>query len=204
MNIIEASVASPVKVSVGVLLVTLFGLIALDLMPVQLTPEVQIPTISVDCRWRGASPQEIEREIVQPLEEQLRGVEGLVRLSSESSDSSGSITLEFAIGTNMDQALVKTNTRVQQIRSWPIDADRPVIRTSSSTDQPIGWFILGQLAPDSQAVEEAKKDHPQLVAALDRVISARTPDLALFRLRKLVAQHPTLSPLLPPDIDVER
>lgn len=50
MNIIEASVASPVKVSVGVLLVTLFGLIALDLMPVQLTPEVQIPTISVDCR----------------------------------------------------------------------------------------------------------------------------------------------------------
>lgn len=203
MNIIEASVASPVKVSVGVLLVTLFGLIALDLMPVQLTPEVQIPTISVDCRWRGASPQEIEREIVQPLEEQLRGVEGLVRLSSESSDSSGSITLEFAIGTNMDQALVKTNTRVQQIRSWPIDADRPVIRTSSSTDQPIGWFILGQLAPDSQAVEEAKKDHPQLVAALDRVISARTPDLALFRLRKLVAQHPTLSPLLPPDIDVE-
>ena len=203
MNIIEASVASPVKVSVGVLLVTLFGLIALDLMPVQLTPEVQIPTISVDCRWRGASPQEIEREIVQPLEEQLRGVEGLVRLSSESSDSSGSITLEFAIGTNMDQALVKTNTRVQQIRSWPIDADRPVIRTSSSTDQPIGWFILGQLAPDSQAVEEAKKDHPQLVTALDRVISARTPDLALFRLRKLVAQHPTLSPLLPPDIDVE-
>lgn len=143
MNIIEASVASPVKVSVGVLLVTLFGLIALDLMPVQLTPEVQIPTISVDCRWRGASPQEIEREIVQPLEEQLRGVEGLVRLSSESSDSSGSITLEFAIGTNMDQALVKTNTRVQQIRSWPIDADRPVIRTSSSTDWLVYFGAIG-------------------------------------------------------------
>ena len=108
MNIIEASVASPVKVSVGVLLVTLFGLIALDLMPVQLTPEVQIPTISVDCRWRGASPQEIEREIVQPLEEQLRGVEGLVRLSSESSDSSGSITfLPLSLAKTRSSAVLK-------------------------------------------------------------------------------------------------
>ena len=67
MNLIQASVANPVKVAVGVLLVTLFGLLALLAMPTQLTPEVQIPTITVDTRWRGASPMEIEREIVQPL-----------------------------------------------------------------------------------------------------------------------------------------
>ena len=82
MNLIAASVANPVKVAVGVLLVTLFGLLALASMPIQLTPEVQVPTISVETIWRGASPQEIEREIIQPLEEQLRSVEGLVKLSS--------------------------------------------------------------------------------------------------------------------------
>ena len=112
MNLVAACVANPVKVAVGVILVTLFGVLALLSMPVQLTPEVQVPTISVGARWVGASPQEIERELVQPLEEQLRSVEGLVKLSSDSSDSLGTIELEFAVGTDMSQALVKVNTRV--------------------------------------------------------------------------------------------
>ncbi|MCX7412508.1 MAG: efflux RND transporter permease subunit [Planctomycetia bacterium] len=203
MNLIEASVANPVKVAVGVLLVTLFGSLALVTMPIQLTPEVQIPTISVEARWLGASPQEIEREIVQPLEEQLRTVEGLVKLSSDSSDSKGTVELEFAIGTNMDQALVKTNTRIQQVRDWPIDADRPVIRTASTNDRPIAWLILGQAVPEPAALEKAKVDHPALAAELDRVLAARTPDLALYRLRRLVAAHPELDSIKPPDIDVE-
>ena len=203
MNLIEASVANPVKVAVGVLLVTLFGSLALVTMPIQLTPEVQIPTISVEARWLGASPQEIEREIVQPLEEQLRTVEGLVKLSSDSSDSMGTVELEFAIGTNMDQALVKTNTRIQQVRDWPIDADRPVIRTASTNDRPIAWLILGQAVPEPAALEKAKVDHPALAAELDRVLAARTPDLALYRLRRLVAAHPELDSIKPPDIDVE-
>ena len=119
MNLIQACVANPVKVAVGVLLLSLFGILALLAMPTQLTPEVQIPTITVETRWRGASPMEVEREIVQPLEEQLRSVEGLVKLSSESGDSGGAITLEFPIGTDMSQALVKVNTRVQQVRDEP-------------------------------------------------------------------------------------
>ena len=65
MHPIEAFVRSPVKVAVGVLLVTLFGLISMRSMPMQLTPEVQIPTISIETTWPGASPQEVEKEIVQ-------------------------------------------------------------------------------------------------------------------------------------------
>jgi HAE1 family hydrophobic/amphiphilic exporter-1 len=203
MNLIEACVRSPVKVAVGVILVTLFGVLSILSMPVQLTPEVQIPTITVESRWRGASPQEIERELIQPLEEQLRSVEGLVKLSSDSGSSSGTVELEFAVGTDMSQALVKVNTRVQQVRDWPIDADRPVIRTSSANDRPVAWFILGQAAPDPTLVEKAKQDHPALAAGLERVLSARTPDLALFRLRRLAADHPEIAGLAPPDIDVE-
>jgi HAE1 family hydrophobic/amphiphilic exporter-1 len=192
-----------VKVAVGVILVTLFGVLSILSMPVQLTPEVQIPTITVDCQWRGASPQEIERELVQPLEEQLRSVEGLVKLSSDSASSAGTVELEFAVGTDMSQALVKVNTRVQQVRDWPIDADRPVIRTSSANDRPVAWFILGQAAPETAAIEKAKADHPALAADLDRVLKARSPDLAMFRIRKLAAAHPELAALAPPSIDVE-
>ena len=148
MNLIEACVTSPVKVAVGVILVTLFGVLSILSMPVQLTPEVQIPTITVECRWRGASPQEIERELIQPLEEQLRSVEGLVKLSSDSASSAGTVELEFAVGTDMSQALVKVNTRVQQVRDWPIDADRPVIKTANVNDRPTAWLILGQAPPE--------------------------------------------------------
>ena len=203
MNLIAACVANPVKVAVGVILVTLFGVLAILAMPVQLTPEVQIPTITVDARWRGASPQEVERELVQPLEAQLRSVEGLVKMSSGSSDSSGSIELELAVGTDMPEALVKVNTRVQQVRDWPIDADRPVIKTASGNDRPVAWLILGQAAPDRSAVEAAERRHPELAAELARVVGARTPDLALFRLRKLAAAHPEIAGLAPPMIDVE-
>ncbi len=203
MNLVAICVANPVKVAVGVILVTLFGVLALLSMPVQLTPEVQTPTISVGASWPGASPQEVERELVQPLEEQLRSVEGLVKLSSDSSDSLGTIELEFAVGTDMSQALVKVNTRVQQVRDWPIDADRPVIRTASANDRPVAWLILGQAAPDSETLARAKAAHPALAAEVDRVASARTPDLALYRLRRLTAARPELAAFKPPDIDVE-
>ncbi|MFM8891744.1 MAG: efflux RND transporter permease subunit, partial [Planctomycetia bacterium] len=74
MNLVAVCVANPVKVAVGVILITLFGVLAILSMPVQLTPEVQIPVITVSASWAGASPQEVERELVQPLEEQLRSV----------------------------------------------------------------------------------------------------------------------------------
>ena len=82
MSLIEVFVRNPVKVAVGVLLVALFGIIALMRMPMQLTPEVQIPTITVETNWPGASPQEVEQEIVIEQEEQLTSVEGITKLSS--------------------------------------------------------------------------------------------------------------------------
>jgi HAE1 family hydrophobic/amphiphilic exporter-1 len=203
MNLIAASVANPVKAAVGVLLVTLFGTLALVTMPVQLTPEVQVPTITVESRWLGASPQEVEQELVQPLEEQLRSVEGLVKMSSESSDSTGLVTMEFAVGTDMSQSLVKVNTRVQQVRNWPIDADRPVIKTAGADDRPVAWLILGQAAPATATLERAQAEHPALAAEIGRVASARSADLALYRLRKLVTAHPELAALAPPPVDVE-
>ena len=202
MNLIAACVANPVKAAVAVLLLTLFGGLALLTMPVQLTPEVQIPTILAETRWPGASPQEIEQEIIQPLEEKLRSVEGLTKLSSTSGNGLGSVDLEFGIGTDMDQALVKINTRLQQIRDWPIDADRPTLKTSSSSSRPIAWLILGQAAPDSALLEKAAREHPAHADALNRIRNARSANLALYRLQKLIAAAPELAGLAPPDIDV--
>ena len=132
MHFIEACVANPVKVAVGALLLMLFGTIALVRMPMQLIPEVQTPTITVETRWPGASPQEVEREIVQEQEEQLKSVEGVQKMTSESMDSLARITLEFFVGANMEETLLKVNSRLQQVREYPEEADEPVIATSNS------------------------------------------------------------------------
>ena len=94
MDPIQFACENPVKVTVGVLLSVLFGTLALFSTPVQLTPDVSEPEITVTTFWPGASAQEVEREIVDEQEEQLKSVEGLLEFKSESRDSQGTITLK--------------------------------------------------------------------------------------------------------------
>lgn len=199
MWLIDSFVRNPVKVSVGVLLVALFGLVALDRMPMQLTPEVQTPTITVETRWPGASPQEVEQEIIIEQEEQLKSVEGLTKMTSESADSRGMITLEFRVGTEMDQALLKVNSRLQQVPEYPEDADQPIITTSNASDRPIAWFILSARQPSEEDFAAFSDRHPELAPKLDRVRSAENVGVALLRLRLLAKEYPTFAELLPPE-----
>jgi HAE1 family hydrophobic/amphiphilic exporter-1 len=201
---IESFIRNPIKVAVGVLLVALFGIIGLWRMPMQLTPEVQTPTLTIRTRWPGASPQEIEREIVQEQEEQLKSVEGLLKLSSQSRDSEGEITLEFAVGTDMREALLKVNSRLQQVPEYPEDSDEPVISTSDASDRPIAWFILSARSASDDEIRQFQQEHPDLSAELDSVLQAQNPGLAAVRLRKLAEDHPEAKVLLPPDIDVPK
>ena len=64
MNFIASLIRNPVAVTVGVILIGLFGTLALFRIPIQLTPDVDIPTVSVQTTWPGRSPAEVEREIV--------------------------------------------------------------------------------------------------------------------------------------------
>ena len=141
MKLVDASIQYPVTVIVGVIFLVLFGALSLLRIPVQLTPDVTRPQITVSTRWPGASPQEVEREIVDQQEEYLKSVEGLTRLTSESRDSQGRITLEFGVGTDIDLALLKVSTKLDQVPSYPDDADRPVIVSASENARPIAWVV---------------------------------------------------------------
>jgi HAE1 family hydrophobic/amphiphilic exporter-1 len=198
MWLIESIVANPVKVTVGVLLVVMFGLLAMLAMPMQLTPEVQTPTITVETRWPGASPQEVEQELVLEQEEQLKSVQGITKMSSECADSQGTITLEFRVGMNMDEALLKVNSRLQQVPEYPEDADQPVISTSNAADRPIAWFILSARRPSESDIDEFAEQHPELRKELQEVRDAHNVGVAMLRLRKLREAHPEVGELLPP------
>jgi len=145
VKIVSSAVRFPVSTAVGVIFIVLFGALSLFRIPVQLTPSVDEPRITVRTAWPGASPMEIEREIIDEQEEQLKSLEGLLRMESSSSDSVGSIGLTFPVGTDIDSALLRVSNRLQQVRAYPEDADKPVITSVGLDEGAIAWFILSPL-----------------------------------------------------------
>lgn len=202
MSLIKIFVENPVKVSVGMLLLVMFGVIGLLRMPMQLTPEVETPTLTIQTRWSGASPQEIEREIIQPQEEQLQSVEGVRKMTSESKDSAGSISLEFGVGTDMSEALLKVNTRLQQVREYPESADEPIITTANSSNRPIAWIILSPRVPTIEELALASQGKPELSEALAPALKAFSLGLRLRRLQEAAKKSPAVAALLPPILDM--
>ena len=142
MNLIEFAIRNPVTVTVGVLLIALFGVVSLVHLPVQLAPDVEKPEITVRTMWEGASPHEVEREIVDEQEEQLKGVEGLEKMLSESTYGRGTITLRFPAGTDIDSALLQVSNRLNQVREYPVEVDEPVILSANERGSAMAWFIF--------------------------------------------------------------
>jgi HAE1 family hydrophobic/amphiphilic exporter-1 len=177
-------------------------------MPKQLTPEVQNPVVRVETRWPGASPHEVEREIIQEQEEQLQSVPGVVKMSSDCTDSEGRITLEFVVGTDIDVAMLKVNARLGQVEEYPIDAQQPVISTSNISDRSIARFVLIAKPPPRDRIVKFQKAHPRLAAALEPSLRAMNPGLMVYRLQTLYGEmgqaHPELKELLPPDVDLQK
>ncbi len=148
MNLVETSIKNPVTVAVGVIFLVIFGLISLFRIPVQLTPDVETLRVTVSTFWRGASPFEIESEVVNEQEDELQGITGLRRLDSESSENSSEVILEFETGADIDSKVVKVSNRLDQVKEYPDDAERPVITTVDPRANAMAWFILKPL-PDN-------------------------------------------------------
>ena len=154
MNLISTAINRPVAVIAAVLLALLFGLVALQTIPIQLAPDVNRPVITIETQWFGAAPVEVEREIINRQEEQLAGLEGLRSITGRAEQGSGSIELEFRIGTNMDRALLLVANRLDRVTRYPEEVDQPTLGTAGSDDNAIAWFIVNQLDDNARAVHE--------------------------------------------------
>ena len=141
-GILESCIKYPVTVAVAVLFIVFFGIRSLVSLPVQMTPDVTRPVISVNTLWPGASPAEVEREILERQEQFLKSLEGLEEMNATASPSSGNVVLEFKPDTNIDSALLKVNNLLNRVPSYPAEVERPVISTSGARDNAIGWFIF--------------------------------------------------------------
>jgi HAE1 family hydrophobic/amphiphilic exporter-1 len=142
MDIIRFAIDRPVAVVAAVAMAVLFGLISLSRIPIQLAPDVRKPIVVIQTNWPGAAPSEVEREIVNPQEEALRGLEGLEIMTSRSQTGQAEVTLEFGVGTDMTQSLLLVSNRLDRVSGYPEEADEPSLNTSGADDSPIAWVLL--------------------------------------------------------------
>ncbi|GLQ32148.1 efflux RND transporter permease subunit [Litoribrevibacter albus] len=142
MSLISQSIKHPVATISSVILVVMFGIVSLLQLPIQLTPDVEQPQITVRTTWAGASPYEIEKEIIEPQEEVLKSVQGLLLLESASYNDYGEVTMTFKVGTSLNTANMLVSNKLNEVSSYPENALKPVINTSGADSSPIIWMMF--------------------------------------------------------------
>ncbi|MGL6227390.1 MAG: efflux RND transporter permease subunit [Thermoguttaceae bacterium] len=178
MNFIQFSINNPVKVIVGVLIVLLFGLIALTAVPIQLTPDVDRPLISIRTVWPGRSPEEVETSIIIEQEKKLKTLQGLYKMTSIATLGSAEIQLEFNVGYNMARAVQESSNRLNEVPNYPEDVERPVIRAASSqSDEAIGYLMIESGDPDYNIAEFYDYADRYLKPALERIKNVAQVDI---------------------------
>jgi len=143
LGLTELSIRKPVLAWMIMAAAVLFGGVAVDRIGISQFPDVDFPTIGVSVSWEGASPEVIEADIIEPIEEALTQVEGVKAINSSSSQGGGRVNIELGLERNVDQALQDVQTRIAQIaRSLPKDIDPPVVSKNNPEDQPIMWIAV--------------------------------------------------------------
>lgn len=169
MDLIKFAISKPVAIAVGVILILMFGLIGLGAIPIQLTPTVDRPVVTINTNWPGRSPQEVVDEIAKEQEERLKNVANLKSMRSVSREGGCTINLEFYIGTSMSRALQEVSDALRQVPDYPEEVDEPAIEAAEgSAENAIAWIII-DVDPEKKA-KHPDYDITTLFTVMDREV----------------------------------
>ncbi len=164
MNISTVSINRPVLASVVSIVIILFGVIGFTYLGVREYPSVDPPVVTVSTSYVGANSAVIEAQITEPLEAQINGIDGIKNITSSSSDGRSSITVEFDLGIDMDNAVNDVRDRVSRaIRNLPPDADPPIISKADANAETILTVT----------VQSTKRDLLELTDIANNVVKER-------------------------------
>ncbi len=170
MDLIGFAIRRPVTVSVGVVLIILFGLISFTAIPIQLTPNIETTVVSVTTEWEGASPKEVETEIVEEQEEKLKRISGLRKMFSVCRLGEAEITLEFVQGVSKALALREVSNKLREVPSYPDNVEEPTVEASNpNQNDHIAWVILSETDPNFDVTRLHDLAEDRLKPTLERV-----------------------------------
>lgn len=150
-GLVEFSTRRRVTIAMITVTMLLFGVIALGSLKVNLLPDLSYPTLTVRTEYTGAAPSEIETLISEPVEEALGVVKNLRKLKSVSRTGQSDVVLEFAWGTDMDQASLEVRDKMEVLQ-LPLEAKAPVLlRFNPSTEPIVRLALSNKNAPANDA-----------------------------------------------------
>lgn len=140
-----AIVRHGVLVTVTVLIIAVLGIVAALRIPVQMIPDLEVRTISIRTSWPGATPQDIEKEILIEQEEYLRNIPYLEEMNSSADFGSARIELEFPFGIDITETLIRVNNALTQVPSYPENVDEPRVYATSFSANAFMYFRISPL-----------------------------------------------------------
>jgi multidrug efflux pump subunit AcrB len=136
----EAIVRRGTLMAVIVGVICVLGIVAALRIPVQMIPDLEVRTIQVRTEWPGATPQDIEKEILIEQEEYLRSISSLQRMISTAESGQARIELEFPYGVDISDMLIRVNNALSQVPDYPINVDQPRVLAEAFSSNSFMYF----------------------------------------------------------------
>lgn len=143
MSLAETSIKRPVLATVMSLVIVLFGITGFTFLGVREYPAVDPPIVTIQTQYPGANPQVIASQITEPLEAVINGIAGIRTMASESREERSTITVEFTLDTDLDDAANDVRDRVARAtRNLPVDSNPPVVEKADADSSPILFLSM--------------------------------------------------------------
>ncbi len=160
MRISEISVRRPVFATVISMLLVIFGLVSLDRLAIREYPDIDRPVVSVTTRYLGASAPVIETKITQVIEDSIAGIEGIMKIESESEDERSQVRIEFDVSRNIDSAANDVRDRVSRVMNdLPQEADPPEIIKADASADPVMFVSFSSNAMSLLEITDYAERH---------------------------------------------
>ncbi len=149
----EQIVQRGILVTVVTLIVAVLGAVAATRIPVQMIPDLDVRAISIRTIWPGATPQDVEKEILVEQEEYLRNLPNLSRIVATADSGRAELELEFPFGTDITEMLIRVNNALSQVPSYPEAVDEPTIYANSFSSNAFMFFSIRPLAGNPRQLD---------------------------------------------------
>lgn len=181
MNLTRTSLKSPAAVLVILTLIVLFGIMSIFKLPIQLTPTIEQPQITIFSGWRQAAPEEIESVIIEPLENAVKNTPGALEVNTQINRGNGVISLSFEVGADMQQAMLDVLTSLNQAPPLPLDALDPIVTAGGGNPGAGGGGLAAASLLIVPTTDIDSLDMGQYQKAIDDIVQprlARVPGVA--------------------------
>jgi len=181
---ISFPVRRPIMTTVIFLIVVIIGLFSLTRLPIDLMPEITMPTVTVVTTYENAGPLEVEELVTRPIESALSALQGIEEITSTSTEGRSTVRVTFPWGTDQEAAINDMRDRLDRILGrLPDEVQRPMIRKFDISAMPI--LLLGVMGGDKDLAMIQQLLEDQVQYRLERVPGVATVDIRGGRKRQI-------------------